>query len=66
MGTSFCAGPLAPKKEVGVEQEKVSRVAGIFGSAGFSPSNRIPWKNIIRFKARRTPFRLMLCYWFYF
>jgi hypothetical protein len=25
-GTAFCAGPLAPKKKVGVEQEKVSQV----------------------------------------
>jgi hypothetical protein len=24
--TAFCAGPLAPKKKVGVEQEKVSQV----------------------------------------
>jgi hypothetical protein len=24
--TAFCAGPLAPKKKVGVEQEKVTQV----------------------------------------
>jgi hypothetical protein len=29
--TAFCAGPLAPKKKVGVEQEKVTQV--IFDSA---------------------------------
>jgi hypothetical protein len=47
-GTAFCAGPLTPIKKVGVEQEKVAQV--VFGSADFAPPNRLPKKNITRFK----------------
>jgi hypothetical protein len=43
--TAFCAGPLAPKKRVGVEQEKVVQV--ILASAYYSlaPPTHLPTKH---------------------
>jgi hypothetical protein len=41
--TAFCAGPLMPKKKVGVKQGKFTQV--IFGSAGFAPPNQLPKKS---------------------
>jgi hypothetical protein len=52
------------RQKKSVKQEKVAQV--IFGSTGLAPSKPTSKKNITRFKARRTPFRLMLFHLVYF
>jgi hypothetical protein len=57
-GTAFCAGPLALKKKVGVEQEKFAQV--IWANAWFGPFD--PFAN--ETSQRSRPCALPFAHWF--
>jgi hypothetical protein len=57
-GIAFCAGPLAPKKKVGVGQGAGESFPGYFRKCRVCPSD-FRKKQHPSYKAQRTPFRLV-------